>query len=408
MKPRILKLLVGTALACVILAAAAGADSRQLLGLLSQVDAEPLFAGESQVLELEGTSFYGIQVPELLLTAYPDTEGALPGERSEAVRSAKERLLQAPDCQFVSHTQLRDQVADLSDSHLEVLVQTVYDFCRLDRSPRMDELTGYLLDQLVSMPPEMQADVYTVYKARLIDAGLDGSLLRSGDSLSFYYYAQTDPDWASHPFPNENSEAERNDTMQNRSCGVMSVSMVISQYLHREIDPAWLADYVVDNGYRVTAHGVLDDFMAVAAGLYGLPSPDIYYQAPEAGQEAISWETVQTLVADENAMVIVHVYTGNFTSAQHYMVLEDYVERDGIGYFLIADPYQLRSRYDEWGTDAMADPGLGDEGLILATPELVAESCSAVIVFPQDKTSWEVVCRSDAPVSLPLGGDAVA
>ncbi len=392
-------------LICLLLAVSAAADSQQLLSLLSQVTTEPLFSGEQAALTVDGVDFYGIQVPELLLSAYPGTDGALPGERSEAVQAAKEALQEAVDHQFVSHTQLRPEVIDLFDSHLETLVQTLYDFCQLDRTPRMDALTSYLLNLLPELPAAMQADIYTVYKARLIDAGLDGSLLRSGESLPFYYYAQTDPDWASYPFPNANSSSEQNDTMQNRSCGVMSVSMVISQYLHEEIDPLWLADYVVDNGYRVTAHGVLDEFMPVAAGLYGLPAPEIYYQEPADGQEAIDWDYVRTMIAEENAMVIVHMYRGNYTSAQHYMVLEDYMTRDGIDYYLIADPYQLRSRYSEWGTSAMADAGLNDEGLILSTPELVAETCSAVIVFPQDKTDWTVTRQSEAAVQLPLGGD---
>lgn len=390
------------------LALFAAADAGQLSAVLAQVEVEPIFAGESAALTQDGVAFSGIEVPELLQAAYPGTEGPAPGERSETVRTVKEALAQVDEPQFVAHTQLRSEVIDYFDSHLETLVQTLYDFCRLDRTPQLDELTVYLLGQLPQLPAAMQNDVYTVYKARMIAAGIDGSLLRSGESLGFYYYAQTDPDWASYPFPNADSEAEANDTMINRSCGVMAVSSVIATYLHREIDPTYLSDYAIENGYRIEAHGVPDEFMGVAAGLFGLPEPEYYFQTPADGQAAIDWQQVQTMVGEENALAIVHMSRGNFTSAQHYMVLEDYVVQDGVGYFLVADPYQLRSRYSEWDTDRMADGGLNDEGIILATPDLLAETCSAVILFPQDKTAWTVERQSEAAVQLPLGGAALA
>ena len=82
------------------------------------------------------------------------------------------------------------------------------------------------------------------------------------------------------------------------------------------------------------------------------------------------------------------------------MVIADYVEIDGTGYFLMEDPYQSRSRYWQWGTSAMGDPGLGEEGVIYATPALVAESASAVILFPGDQDAWEVTCASSQPASL--------
>ena len=48
----------------------------------------------------------------------------------------------------------------------------------------------------------------------------------------------------------------------------------------------------------------------------------------------------------------------------------------------------------------MGDPGLGEDGVIYATPELIAESASAVILFSADKDAWEVSCSSTEPVVL--------
>ena len=48
----------------------------------------------------------------------------------------------------------------------------------------------------------------------------------------------------------------------------------------------------------------------------------------------------------------------------------------------------------------MGDPGLNEEGVILATPELMARDASAVILFPADQDAWEVVCHSAEPVTI--------
>ena len=104
-------------------------------------------------------------------------------------------------------------------------------------------------------------------------------------------------------------------------------------------------------------------------------------------------------------MAIVHETAGtaNFTPAQHYMVINGYVEQNGTGYYLVSDPYQSR-RYAEWGTASMGDPGLNEEGVILATPELMARDASAVILFPADQDACELVCHSTEPVTIEDSG----
>ena len=115
-----------------------------------------------------------------------------------------------------------------------------------------------------------------------------------------------------------------------------------------------------------------------------MPVPELRYLEPADGEQAIDWEEIrQTL--ETGGLVIVHVGAGNFTSAQHYMVLTDLVEVDGVEYFQISDPYQLRSRYSEWDS-GMADAGLSDEGLVLSTPELLAKSTTAVAIFSDTLT----------------------
>lgn len=397
MKKTVLLLALLLLLCCGSAAAAAGDGSPELLSILTQVEPQPMLPGRTGPVQ-DGVEFQPIVVPRLLQAQSSIGDGTLPGEQSERVRSVKEALSNLSGTPFISHTQTREETADLFDVQLETLVETLYDFCGLEGTPCLDGLTVSLLEAIPQMPEAMRQDLYTVYKARLIAGGIDGSLLRSGGSLGFYYYAQTDPDWATYPFPNAGDPDEAGDTMQNRSCGVMSMAMVAATYLHRELEPTELADYAVDNGWRISDSGVDDTFFLEAADLYGLPEPEIFYQG------AIDWDTVVRWVGEEHRLAIVHAYRGNFTSNQHYMVLMDVVERGGTRYFLLADPYQLRSRYSQWGTARMADAGLGDEGLILATPDLVAETCSAVTVFQGSILDWPVTCAASEAVWLPLGG----
>lgn len=115
----------------------------------------------------------------------------------------------------------------------------------------------------------------------------------------------------------------------------------------------------------------------------------------------MDWDYILDAIQNDNAMAIVHETAGtaNFTPAQHYMVINGYVEQNGTGYYLVSDPYQSR-RYAEWGTASMGDPGLNEEGVILATPELMARDASAVILFPADQDAWELVCHSTEPVTI--------
>lgn len=383
---------------------AADGQEENLLPILEQAEIEPIFAGSSSTINLEGTNFYPIHVPELLRTAYASQDGIQPGERDEQVQQIKTLLAEKGAVEFVAHSQLRTEVADLFDSHLQVLVETLYDFCGLDQEASLDPLTLYLLEQLPELPQEMQQDVYQVYKARMIQAGIDGILLRNGESLGLYYMAQTDPDWASLPFTNLDNPREADDTMYDRACGVMSMTMVASAYLHQEVDPLPWIDYVVENGYRVSVAGVDERFFQTVADFYDLPEPEISYQTPQEGQSEIDWDRVCTVLQENNGLAIVHMYPGGgFTAIQHYMVLADYQVIDGVGYFLVEDPFQSRSRYDAWGTDAMLDPGLGEEGITWVTPEEIANTCYAVTLFPEDYTVWDVNCQSTAATLLPLG-----
>ena len=78
------------------------------------------------------------------------------------------------------------------------------------------------------------------------------------------------------------------------------------------------------------------------------------------------------------------------------MVLEDYREVDGKGYFLVADPYVQSSRYKD--TDQLlAVEGSTNEGLIYATPELIYHDCMAIVLFRQSREAFPLRCKTTAP-----------
>lgn len=365
-----------------------------LLSWMTQVNMPRLFGSDSDTFQVEDQSFYCVTLPHRMEELFPATFTVYPGQWQETVGTVKHQLRDnLGQNRFISYSQMRPEVETLLDDQLATLIETVYRFCGIDREVRLDDFSQFLLERLPHLSEEMQEDIYTVYKQLLISRGLEGSIHRNGHAEGLYYYAQTDPDWAAEPFPNVNSDTERNDTIQDRSCGIMAFNMVAATYLHHEIDPLTLANYAVENGYRVEAHGVEDTFFYAAAEFYGIPSPTVYY-----ARDGIDWDYIISKLTNDRAMVIVHEYTGPFTSRQHYMVLEGYEVIDGVGYFLVADPYELRSRYSRW--DQLLDPETGNDGLIYATPEVIRDTCSAVSLFDADKTAWELSTHAQHTESI--------
>lgn len=365
-----------------------------LLSWMSQVNMPLLFGTNSDTFQIEDQTFYRITVPYRAEELFPATFTIYPGQWQDIVGTVKRQLRDnLGENRFISYSQMRPEVETLLDDQLATLIETVYQFCGINRDICLDDYTQYLLERLPHLSKDMQEDIYTVYKHLLITRNLEGSIHRDGHAEGLYYYAQTDPDWAAAPFPNVNSDTERNDTIQDRSCGIMAFNMVAATYLHHEIDPLTLADYAVENGYRVEAHGVEDTFFYAAAEYYSVPSPTIYY-----ARDGIDWDYIISKISDDHAMAIVHEYTGPFTSRQHYMVLEGYEVIDGVGYFLVADPYELRSRYSR--LDQLLDPNTGNDGLIYATPEVIRDTCSAVSLFDADKTAWDLSAHAQRAESI--------
>ena len=390
------------ALVCLLILPAGAADTG-VEPLLRQVSLTHVFGSET--FTLDEVEFQRIIVPAYVLEVYDTDEYAIhPGERDEKVRELKRYLYSNenfPTNEFVTYSQadiLRDMVADYFDDHLALLIEVLYQFCGLeDREPCIDPLTVYLFHQLEDLDKDMRNDIEVVYKYRMIQEDTVGTISRSGEPDGMYYYAQTDPDWADDPFEFEGNGA----TLRDRGCGTACMSMVFSTYHMVEINPHNAATYAQNGNWQVSYGLPNEFFLGIAAAYYDLEGEryGTYLYQPQIIKKAdVDMDTLADQIGNQGYMAIIHVVAGAFTSQEHYMVLADYEVIDGVGYFLVADPYIMPERYSS--RDQLKDVPGDNEGLIYATSSLLYRDMKSIILFAQDREAFPLGCKSAAPVRI--------
>lgn len=390
------------ALVCLLILPAGAADTG-VEPLLRQVSLTHVFGSET--FTLDEVEFQRIIVPAYVLEVYDTDDYAIhPGERDEKVRELKRYLYSNenfPTNEFVTYSQAdikRDMVADYFDDHLALLIEVLYQFCGLeDREPCIDPLTVYLFHQLEDLDKDMRNDIEVVYKYRMIQEDTVGTIRRSGEPDGMYYYAQTDPDWADKEFAFEGNGA----TLRDRGCGTACMSMVFSTYHMVEINPYHAADYAQRGNWQVSYGLPNEFFLGIAEHYAGLEWKryGTYLYQPQIIQKAdVDMDTLADQIENQGYMAIIHVVAGAFTSQEHYMVLADYEVIDGVGYFLVADPYIMPERYSS--RDQLKDVPGDNEGLIYATSSLLYRDMKSIILFAQDREAFPLGCKSAAPVRI--------
>lgn len=390
------------ALVCLLILPAGAADTG-VEPLLRQVSLTHVFGSET--FTLDEVEFQRIIVPAYVLEVYDTDDYAIhPGERDEKVRELKRYLYSNenfPTNEFVTYSQAdikRDMVADYFDDHLALLIEVLYQFCGLeDREPCIDPLTVYLFHQLEDLDKDMRNDIEVVYKYRMIQEDTVGTISRSGEPDGMYYYAQTDPDWADDPFEFEGNGA----TLRDRGCGTACMSMVFSTYHMVEINPHNAATYAQNGNWQVSYGLPNEFFLGIAAAYYDLEGEryGTYLYQPQIIPKAdVDMDTLADQIGNQGYMAIIHVVAGAFTSQEHYMVLADYEVIDGVGYFLVADPYIMPERYSS--RDQLKDVPGDNEGLIYATSSLLYRDMKSIILFAQDREAFPLGCKSAAPVRI--------
>lgn len=364
---------------------------------------QPMVLG-SDTFTYEDVAFHRVLLPRYIIEQHADSEYAiLPGQSDERVRTVKSMLYSNttyPNNEFVTYTQVREgePVETYFDDHLAALLETIYMFCGLEgKTACIDELTMYLLSRLPSLSEDMRHDIEAAYKYRLTKSGTYGTVARSGKTDNLYYFAQTDPDWAGEIFEFEGNGA----TLKDRGCGCACAAMVFSTYHKVEITPRWMRTFALQDDYPVS-YGLPNEYFEGISYYYTDLETERYgttLEAPSIIKKAsVDMNTLADQIANQGYLAIIHVLKGAFTSHEHYMVLCDYQEIDGKGYFLVADPYVLQSRYRDW--DQLRKTDTGNDGLIYATPEVLYRDMKSIILFAQDRNAFPLYCRTGAPESI--------
>lgn len=411
-------LLCALACAAVCFGAIVFAGARQVAstdGLLEQV-CVPQVLGDG-TFTYGGQTFHRLLLPRYVIEQFDHSDYAVaPGQCDARVTQIKEYLISNdnfPYNEYVTYTQVRppyaageesEWIETYFDEHLAIFLQTLYRFCALeDKEPVIDELTCYLLECLPNVSQSMSWDIESAYKYELIQQGKQGTVGRDGTTDNLYYFAQTDPDWANEEFQFFKTEGNpiypNGVTIKDRGCGCACASMVFSTYHMVEITPRITARYA-DAGSWHVSYGLPNEYFEGIAKYYRDFEKDRYGTTLELPQilekDEFTIDELKSWLGEEKYMAIIHVGPGAFTSQEHYMVLEDYREIDGKGYFLVADPYVQPSRYKD--TDQLRKvEDVSNEGLIYAAPELIYRDCMAIVLFRQNREYFPLSCKTVAP-----------
>lgn len=122
--------------------------------------------------------------------------------------------------------------------------------------------------------------------------------------------------------------------MAYSGCGPVSLSMV-AVYLRGDasITPLVVADFALENGYRVPGNGSSWTLISEGCKAFGL----------EAEELPLHEETMK-LRLDAGCPIIVVVGPGDFTSSGHFMVITGYDENG----FRINDPNSIKNSDMRW------------------------------------------------------------
>jgi len=369
-------------------------------------------AGGDDTFTAQGTTFQRIKIPDSVMTNYgSDSSGEVAGASSEHVKSIKTTLKNMTPNEFVSATQMYGTNASYFDAHLSTFIKTLYQFCGLDgRTPKLDKLTCYIINQIPSMDQNMKDDIERLYKYTLFKEGARGTISTSTKSGSAgtskagtvdgcYNYAQTAPMHATVTLPDHGHGT----TIKDWGCGICSTAMVLSTYYNREILPADLVKYVVSlnlgdsTGLPNDALGKMRDAYVAEhpTTLFGnsVPSAHIYNKA-----DFTQTQLIQALQAGQ--MVIMRQGTGTFTSGEHFIQVYGYEN----GRFLISDPYERPNghRNTAYKSDITYKPN--NISIITASGAALYDALKQVIVFDADKNNVTLSSKATAPFTLSESG----
>lgn len=140
------------------------------------------------------------------------------------------------------------------------------------------------------------------------------------------YYSQLDEKWADVPYGTSG-------TIGQSGCGPTAMAIVVSTLTGEVHDPAELARWSVENGYRCEGNGSYHKLIPSASAAYGLSC-----EKNLTGQKIVD-------ALSSGKLVVVIMSRGHFTRGGHFIVLRGVT---GEGKILVADPASYGRSLQEW------------------------------------------------------------
>ena len=150
-------------------------------------------------------------------------------------------------------------------------------------------------------------------------------LLGRDGEIQVVYYNQLDERWKEEPYGE--------DKIGTHGCGPTSMSIVVSTFTERNVDPVEMAKWSYENGYYCQGGGSYHSLIPKAAEHWGL---------------TVDKDLAAENVADalgEGKLVVAIMSKGHFTKSGHFIVLRGITPE---GKVLVADPASLKRSNQEW------------------------------------------------------------
>ena len=149
-------------------------------------------------------------------------------------------------------------------------------------------------------------------------------------------YSQLDSRWKDHQYGYSNSAGTKKATIGSGGCGILSLVNAVYYLSGKFIDPVSLADWSVNNGYRVNGVGTSHGLFPAYSNAYG----NTYGFSCTSSTGTTSWETLKDHLLS-GGVSIASIKTVS-TGSDHLLVIADYNSSDGT--YLVLDSYASSNR----------------------------------------------------------------
>ncbi|AGK97115.1 C39 family peptidase [Clostridium pasteurianum] len=149
------------------------------------------------------------------------------------------------------------------------------------------------------------------------------------------YYNQADERWKDKPYG-------RTGTIGRSGCGPTSLSIVVSSFTDKKVDPVQMSKWAYENGYYCEGAGSYHTLIPDGAKHFGLKVEGCTSSEPQRIVDALS----------QGKLVIAIMAKGHFTRNGHFIVLRGVTSDKKI---LVADPVSRTRSEEKWELSIILD-----------------------------------------------------